>query len=206
MKRRQRGFSLIEIVIVMAIFAVLFGMAAPAFNAWRANVQIRTATESIQNGLQLARAEAIRRNTSVMFWLDSGTNPLTGDWLVGCAAPQGNGAVPEAAGDCPGMDTQQPNFAAQNWIQRASSVGQQTTMVQVTTFPPNTTSVTFNSLGMVMDLNPADNNSAPMQTIDITPVGVAGNTLRPLEVQIGGGQIRMCDLGLLLINDPRGCN
>ncbi len=83
MKNLQRGVSLIEMVTVMAIFAILTGLAVPSFSAWMTNVQIRTATESIQNGLQLARAEAIRRNNPVMFWLSSGTNPLTGDWLVG---------------------------------------------------------------------------------------------------------------------------
>jgi type IV fimbrial biogenesis protein FimT len=201
----QRGVSMIEMVIVMAIFAILFGLAAPSFQAWTTNVQIRTTTESIQNGLQLARAEAIRRNTSVMFWLTSGTNPLTGDWLVGCANPVGNGAQPEAAFDCPGTQTNGVLAAAgppYNWIQRASAVGEQAGTVQVAT-TPNTIVVTFNSLGMVMAANPGDNNSAPIQKIDVTQPALAGS--RALEVQISGGQIRMCDPALALATDPRGC-
>ena len=201
----QRGVSMIEMVIVMAIFAILFGLAAPSFQAWTTNVQIRTTTESIQNGLQLARAEAIRRNTNVMFWLTSGTNPLTGDWLVGCANPVGNGAQPEAAFDCPGTQTTgvlAANGPPFNWIQRASAVGEQAGTTQVTS-AGNAIVVTFNSVGMVMTTNPGDNNSAPITKIDVTQPALAGS--RPLEVQISGGQIRMCDPALALATDPRGC-
>jgi len=202
----QRGVSMIEMVIVMAIFAILFGLAAPSFQAWTTNVQIRTTTESIQNGLQLARAEAIRRNASVMFWLTSGTNPLTGDWLVGCASPVGNGAQPEAPFDCPGTRTNgalAANGPPYNWIQRASAVGEQAGTTQVATTPANAAVVTFNSLGMVMATNPGDNNSAPITKIDVSQPALAGS--RPLEVQVSGGQIRMCDPALALATDPRGC-
>ena len=209
MDKLQRGLSLIEMVTVMAIAAVLTGLAVPSFTAWMANVQIRTATESIQNGLQLARAEAIRRNSPVMFWFTSGTQPLTGDWLVGCANPvsSNNFNLPEAPGDCPGIATTAALPASgppYYWIQRTTAAAQQTALPQVTTTPANAKVVTFNSLGMVTATNV--DGSAAITQIDVNQPSLPAAVVRPLRVLIAGGQIRMCDPNLSLASDPRGCN
>lgn len=202
LRRRQGGVSLIELAIAMAILAFLYALAAPSFATWISNVQIRTATESMQSGLQLARAEAIRRNAPVMFWLTSQSVPQAADWLVGCANPVGAGAVPEAAGDCPGVSTQNALAAAgppYNWIQRQNAADQQTALPIVTTLPANSNVVTFNSLGMIT--GNAD-GTASMTEIDVTQ---ANGTVRPLRITLSGGQIRMCDPALSLTVDPRGC-
>lgn len=69
LRNNQRGFSLVEIVIGLVIVGILTAMAMPAFGTWAQNSQIRNAADSIQNGLQQARVEAIRRNTPVRFQL-----------------------------------------------------------------------------------------------------------------------------------------
>jgi type IV fimbrial biogenesis protein FimT len=197
MKKQQHGVTLIELAVVLAVVAILLMQAGPMFSTWMQNVQIRTATESIQNGLQLARAEAIRRNRSVMFWLTSDANPPTADWLVGCATPLnsgGAGPVAEAPGDCPGSGTGNPPF---NWIQRQAAADQQTALPQLTITPAGADNVTFNSLGMV---TANVDGSASIQQIDVT--SGAG---RALTVTVSGGQIRMCDSTLSLATDPRGC-
>jgi type IV fimbrial biogenesis protein FimT len=52
-------------MIAVAIFAILTLAALPSFRAWIQNTQIRTAGEGILNGLQFARAEAVRRNVNI---------------------------------------------------------------------------------------------------------------------------------------------
>jgi type IV fimbrial biogenesis protein FimT len=74
----QRGFSIIEILISLVVMGVLIGLAAPNFFAFLQNQQIRAATESTLNGLQVARAEAVRRNTPVQVVLA----PPTAAWTV----------------------------------------------------------------------------------------------------------------------------
>jgi type IV fimbrial biogenesis protein FimT len=65
--RSRAGFTLIEVMIGLTIMAVLMVMGLPSFTAWLQKGQIRTAAEAIQNGLSLARAEAVRRNAKVSF-------------------------------------------------------------------------------------------------------------------------------------------
>uniref|UniRef100_Q47BL1 Type II secretion system protein H n=1 Tax=Dechloromonas aromatica (strain RCB) TaxID=159087 RepID=Q47BL1_DECAR len=69
---RQRGFTLIEVMVVFVIVAIMVSLALPAYNEWIQNSHIRTAAQSITNGLQRARAEAVVRNTPVAFVLGGG--------------------------------------------------------------------------------------------------------------------------------------
>lgn len=69
---RQRGFTLIELIVTFAVIAVMIALALPSYNEWIQNAQIRTAAQSITNGLQRARAEAVARNMPVAFVLGGG--------------------------------------------------------------------------------------------------------------------------------------
>lgn len=79
----QDGVTLIELLIGIAILGILLAMGLPSYAAWLQSTQIRTAAESIQNGLNLARGEAVRRNTAVSFtvtgnnWNVAVVNPAT---------------------------------------------------------------------------------------------------------------------------------
>ncbi len=66
-RERAAGFTLIELMVALAIAVLLLVLAAPAYSTWIADQQIRAATESIASGLRLAHAEAIRRNWQVEF-------------------------------------------------------------------------------------------------------------------------------------------
>jgi len=78
--RRQLGLSMVEVLIAMVVLAVMVTAAVPAYTSWVQNTQIRTASESIKNGIQLARAQAIQTNRFIRFTFtaDSGwkVNPL----------------------------------------------------------------------------------------------------------------------------------
>jgi len=77
MSRRQAGLTLIEIIIAVAVLAILTTLAVPSYRAWIQNSQIRTAAESILNGLQTARAEAVKRNVRTEFEIGAGS-----DWSI----------------------------------------------------------------------------------------------------------------------------
>jgi type IV fimbrial biogenesis protein FimT len=65
MRHTQRGLTLIEVGISLLLISILTVIAVPTFQFWVQNSQIRNAAEGMLNGMQLARAEAVRRNTLV---------------------------------------------------------------------------------------------------------------------------------------------
>lgn len=76
------GFGLIELMIVIAIIAIVSGLAAPSFSTMLANGRVRTGADGIISGLQLARTEAIHRNSNTTFTLNTGTG-----WTVAAVRP-----------------------------------------------------------------------------------------------------------------------
>ena len=88
-QRSQRGFTLIETMVIVAIVAVLAALAAPSFTPIIERWRVRDATESLQSALYLARSEAIKRGGNVVIRKElTGTNgcPLasgTSDWDCG---------------------------------------------------------------------------------------------------------------------------
>jgi len=76
-KSGHRGFSLVELLIGIAIMGILLSLAMPSFQTWLQNSQIRNAAEAIQNGLQRARAEAVGRNANVELVLGADSS-----WVV----------------------------------------------------------------------------------------------------------------------------
>ncbi len=79
----ERGFTLIELLITVAVFAVLTMLALPSFNQWIANTKIRSTTESVLAGFQLARAEAVRLNRGVRVTLNADTSWTVAEVLSG---------------------------------------------------------------------------------------------------------------------------
>lgn len=82
----QRGITMVEIMVSIAILAIVIAMAAPNMAQWVQNTQIKSSAQNVLTGLQLARGEAVRRNAKVTFTLTGagGANGGQTDWTVGC--------------------------------------------------------------------------------------------------------------------------
>lgn len=61
----QMGYSIVELVVVVGLLALLLALGVPAMTELIASSRVRTTAEGVLNGLQLARAEAVRNNTLV---------------------------------------------------------------------------------------------------------------------------------------------
>lgn len=175
-RHAHRGVTLVELAVGIAIMVILLALAAPNFKNWIQSSQIRTAAEAIQNGLQLARAEAVRRNTPVSFTLGTGS-----DWTVGCAT---------VTDTCPASIQSRPSGEGSA---NAGVAADQTTVV-------------FNGLGRVTPIPASDieiditNSTGGACAKDGGPM----RCLR--IVTSTGGQIRMCDPAVTLSSsNPQGC-
>jgi prepilin-type N-terminal cleavage/methylation domain-containing protein len=67
------GFSLIELVVAMAVVALLAGFAVPSFLSWQISHRLRGAATNLVGDLEMAKIRAIRENTfvAVIFSQDS---------------------------------------------------------------------------------------------------------------------------------------
>ena len=94
---RSAGFTLVELMLVIVILSIMLLIALPNFAIWIQNTQIRTAGEAILNGMQLARAEAIRRNVNIELRMDVSSGwtarvPGTGEVIQSRLAGEGSAA------------------------------------------------------------------------------------------------------------------
>lgn len=190
-KRSTLGFSLIELMITLAMLALLLALGMPGMSEWIKNTKIRTTAEAIQNGLQLARGEAVRRNALIRFQLtDTVLNgcslSTTGtNWIVSYDNPEGICGAAKLNEAFAVSDT--GNNPAPRIIQvRPAEEGSANVQTVATSH-----TIIFSGLGR------ADADS----TIDVVPgQGTCkkdGGTSRCLRVVVtNGGQIRMCDPAL----------
>ena len=61
----SRGFTAIELMVTVAILAVLAGLAAPSFNPIIERWRVRQVSEELQSTFYFARSEAIKRGGNV---------------------------------------------------------------------------------------------------------------------------------------------
>jgi prepilin-type N-terminal cleavage/methylation domain len=79
-----RGFSLIELMVALAIMSVLLGFALPAFQSMSLSANLRSNANTLVASAQLARSEAIKRNAVVQLCVSGdGATCGSGGWEKG---------------------------------------------------------------------------------------------------------------------------
>ena len=87
---RMRGFTLIELMVVVALVAIVLSLAAPSFTGTLARKRLEGVATELSTDIQYARSEAAQKNAAV--GIVFGTNCYT-VYLVGTSAATGCAAL-----------------------------------------------------------------------------------------------------------------
>lgn len=86
-RRLSRGFTAIELMVTMAVLAILAAIAAPSFNPLIERWRIRQASEELQSTFYFARSEAIKRGGGIAIARSGSATDCTAladdDWNCG---------------------------------------------------------------------------------------------------------------------------
>ncbi|MCU0597649.1 MAG: type II secretion system GspH family protein [Desulfobacterales bacterium] len=72
--KRISGFTVIELIVVMAIIGILLAVSTPNMIRWRQDHQLNRATRDIQATIQNLRIRAMKEKSSVEIVFDAVTN------------------------------------------------------------------------------------------------------------------------------------
>jgi len=78
-----KGFTVVEMMIALAVAGILVSFAVPAFNTSIQNNRMATQINELHTALSLARSEAIKRNTDTTVCRSSDGASCTGTWSDG---------------------------------------------------------------------------------------------------------------------------
>jgi type IV fimbrial biogenesis protein FimT len=192
----QRGFSMVELMVALTIVGFAMAAGLPSLSAWLQNSKLRSSTESIITGLQVAKSEAVSRNALVRFQLTSSLDSSctlstsSANWVVNADPNPGT-----VAGKCDVA----PSDTVSPFIIRKRDPTKDIAGMVVDS--GGVSSITFNGLGrpttpvvVGIDLsNPEMGACAPTGPVTCLRVVVSA-----------AGQIRMCNPKFSL-PDPQGC-
>jgi len=75
--RKQSGFTLIELMVTVAIVAIILSVAIPNFFGWKPERQLAGAASDIQGALHMARLGALRENSAAAVDFDIAAESYT---------------------------------------------------------------------------------------------------------------------------------
>ncbi len=71
---RELGFTMLELVVVLAIMVILAAIAVPAATVWLPNYYLRSAAMDIFSNMQYAKSEAVRLDSPYAVVFDPGND------------------------------------------------------------------------------------------------------------------------------------
>lgn len=80
-RAHNKGFTLIEMMVTVAIMAIVATIAAPSFVDMIRNNRVTTAANDVLSAMQLARSEAIRQRRPITVCAGADACTDSTDWL-----------------------------------------------------------------------------------------------------------------------------
>jgi type IV fimbrial biogenesis protein FimT len=71
-KKSEHGFTMVEVMIVMAVLAILATFAIPAYMSWRPNFHLKGAARDLLSNFQKAKIQAVKNRTNCVIDFSGG--------------------------------------------------------------------------------------------------------------------------------------
>lgn len=169
MLKQTRGFSLIELLVTLAVLAFVMAIGIPSFSEYLTNTRVRSVASEIRTGLQAARTEAVKRNDQAVFCLST-TN--------------GTGWEVRSGNSCSGGTVLTSKAGASS---EASTVN----------LSPTSASIVFGSDGRMRTSTGATASGTGLTNIDATWKKTCSGDCVRMRVEISpGGMVRTCNRNL----------
>lgn len=196
--RSARGFNLVEAAVTVSVLGILMAAGLPSLSEWIRSTRVRSLAETLQNGLQKARSEAMKRNQVMTFWLVSPNTTARPD--ASCALSASSGAWVVSVDNPAGKCGAEPSTTEAPRLVEAYGPGEAGGSVVVRAVDRSNfeaTSITFNAFGQPLP------GTKPIASIAVEHTDAS---VRKLKIQISAsGGIRMCDPAVTA-PDSRACN
>jgi len=160
MRSSQNGFTLMELMVGIAVVAILAGLAAPNFRVFINNNRVTAAQNDLVAALNLARSESVRRSTtvSVCSSTDGASCATKNDWPSGWIVFLDPGAAGTVA-------------ASANVLQKWGAIAG---------------GVQFTTASGLVQYQPTGTIVGPAATVDISYSGCGGPNKRHLQISLSG--------------------
>lgn len=90
--QKNQGFSLLEMLLILAIVAILLWLGVPNFNSAIRSARLTSSINELAGSLQFARSYAVKKRQSVTVISTGSNNDWSGGWVV-FADKNGNGDI-----------------------------------------------------------------------------------------------------------------
>lgn len=197
------GFTLIEMMVVVAIMAALLGIGIPSMSGWLMANKAASATEFYMEGFRAARQQAVTHNSASRIVLSP--NQTTGqmDWQVDicfatasapCTTVSSNWSTPSsgAAAD--------PDKSPFKSLHRSADVLPTSTVIAPTLKPSGAYAIYYTALGWVDTSVP---NRLVRLQLDPLPAYAAQVPTSAISITLSGMPAR-CNIDLAA-SDSRSC-
>lgn len=170
MFKRTQGFTLIELMVTLAVLAIVLGIAVPSFQTQIINNRSLTMGDEFAQALNFARSEAVKNKKRVSICASSNGTSCTGSWSEGFIVFQDN-----AASDTVDAVSLGPIYKVWPKLSAAGTF----TVNRVTTSTA-TSFIRYTSLGTLAPIN----NETIEVSLKLT--GCTGKAARKISVNLSG--------------------
>jgi len=194
--RMNRGFSLVEVMVVITLMVILVMLAMPSLGIYTENSKIRSVADAFASSAQKARTEAIRTNQAVQLVLTTDSPVAANVGTANLSSTAGSWIVRSVSDDATPVYT----FIEGKDVREGSARSDASTSVNVSGVSNSvaTPAITFNSAGST--------SLGARWLVDFTSSSAACTPVRCLRVIItSSGQIKMCEPAATAANDTRAC-